>query len=773
MTPAAPQAPATAAAAAGVSPTAQKPPLPRVHPSLLADTQRVSAPIRHGSVWEEQQQRWNKALKALLPHRQLEQWDHIPVGFRSEWVRRQVRTPYLYLQNLMATAMAAPQNYGFRYEPAPVAQPMGQPEQMGGDPLLTAVGEHWRLVVDAFLKDCGAQEKLNAWAQDADAFGCSVLKVQFHTDVADDLVADVTMRDDEQDQLRRITDLRRQVATRDVTRFDPEMRELEDLQAGIGQSAELSVVKRLVVEHIQIPCIQIDPAIDNLENIYEARWIAHLIITTRGELRAEYPYKYLGEQDGYDRFEGVHPDHADGLTPVGFSPSQWESLKARRKRESSGTEEAGDGDPILLIELHHRARNRVYLLADGLDYPIRSFVPKKQPQQWYPFVFLVPRRLPGDPRGIGSIELGAELQKVSHIKVSDGNIARYLGMNRLVYDKGAVDERDIRNLGEVPPGAAFGMDLKGDKVGDVLQSISMDYDPLLFDDSREQQDLRRAGSMPEQFQGVTGSAHYAREVEAAMQGAQISMSWVQEQVRLALVRFHAVVLDLVLQHVHREEAKEVAGKHVLWPSFLEEAEAKAFDQRIDAQLKGRLVRMQWIATALGKPISELSWRQWYEQERQRILIETTGWPEIVTRRDLQRRLNIDVRISMNKDLERRAKRQDFNGLLQTLIPTGLVPGRQQLGRTLIEMYDMQPETAGMFQVDPARLVADLVAMVQQNPAALPPEAATQLLAIVQASAQASGLAQPGQERQSARPPGQPQGRSQESEPPTDAVADMA
>lgn len=573
-----------------------------------------------------------------------------------------VNTPLAYLNIMQTVAQAVPEEHKVRWVP----DEMANDDALGRNPVLKKFGNSLRSVVTKYLREINIQEILEAWVQDAACFPAAILKTSFERELSQDAIKS-SGESDEQDNHARIRDLMEDIARGLIQPTDPRMIELDNLLAGVGGKSELEVREGLVVENLPLAGFRFAPGVTALEQIYTAPWMSHDVDgTPKKKIRGMFPYQQ--KEDG--TWEGIHPDD---LADARAGTDKSKALREARHNLETGSRptsvigtgskapgtDADEKETLLIREVWDREANMVYVFVEGVLYPARKYVPERTPAQWYPFVILVLNRLFGQVYGISDAELQADEQQRINQKRSDENRARWNGLPRGVYDSSMMDPKEAKRLEGIPPYSWQPIALGGKG----LQSMTMQYewkvDPASFDTTADKQDLQRAATLPEQALGVSGTANFAKEVEAGMAGSAVSTRFRQGRIRRALERFYDVCAQILLWEL-TPEAALACDSTVVWPRVYAEAEAKAITTKIAMEIRQQVLPGVIQAMAPLNPLTGMpDMAAINPKEVHRVLTEQAapliakrcerefGLPEPLTREVLYRRLKVSVTVSMD------------------------------------------------------------------------------------------------------------------------------
>jgi hypothetical protein len=239
-------------------------------------------------------------------------------------------------------------------------------------------------------------------------------------------------------------------------------------------------------------------------------------------------------------------------------------------------------DIVLVRELWSRDDNRVYILVDGVDYPVRTFVPQKTTSQWYPFYVFVNNRIPNDVIGVSDIELQKEMQTRINRKLSDDEKFRWLSLPRFVYDKTSISNCELKELLNTNPGELIGVELlnRESNLGNLIMPLQYQYSPYAVDVSRDEQYLRRFSYIPQQVQGEQGRANFAAEVDAGIGGMDLMTSFKMSKMENFLERVYNGCGELMILNNSIENVKKIVGSRAVWSIVLGDKESDVLSSQV-------------------------------------------------------------------------------------------------------------------------------------------------------------------------------------------------
>lgn len=521
-----------------------------------------------------------------------------PTQLRSGRDDRRVQVPYIYRDSLQTTAMTVPDDLDFKWvareQVAPPADLTGgnPPTSDQLDPAIGQFGKTLSIVVRELLDEVQFIPKFQAWVQDSSIYSSAILKFTFRRSYESASLNPNPGDKDETDAVARLQARIQQFATGDFDENSADYADMLDLIKSIGAKARIEKWYGIDLQLVPLDAFGISEDCTDLVNIYDAPWMFHDALITGDELLAKYKFRIGEDGNSYGVLETELPQALpwDGR-------QQTTDLNGSRNRTSRNKQVNGIGNnysnmsmpnaagqqgvdhkkqQYLVREIWCKRDRKVYVICRGMTHYLDCFIPQKTSARWYPFAILAPNRVPGELYGESDLSLKRDIQARIHRKRSDEEKARWLSLERYVYNTfGTADEKEILKIGEIAPGQFKGINLgqAGAKITDMIMPVAYSYNPEAFNTDADMRDKDMMGALPTQALGATGTANFSSEVLMAGQGAQIAVSFRQAAVRRAIEGGLQCVAEILLQELSQEEAQDIAGPFALWPRVYDKAEA--------------------------------------------------------------------------------------------------------------------------------------------------------------------------------------------------------
>lgn len=684
-----------------------------------------------------------EAQATLFPawHDTKDKWrGKVPTEKRSRKEDRMVRTPHIYLNQRQAVAQTVPEDHDAQWQPRETVKPRDS-DQIAASDEEERFASTIRIGTREYLIEAGLQAWAEAFVQDAKSFPLAVIKLTFQRDwQSDALNGSINSSGDEQDSQARLKLLLEELARGNIDKTDPRYSEIDTLIGTLGGKSELTVFRRLRLSTIPINCFRAPESCRDPLTIYDQPWLSDDTEATAEAIRTKHPFKQ--KEDG--TWTGVHPEDLEIARGAMDANGNRVDTSMRRRSSRRGAARSGaEGEvkpTLVLREVHHRLTNTVYLLCEGVPYPIAKWTPERQHDKWFPYIVVVPNRIPNDLYGISDVELQADIQHRINRKATDEEKARWLGLPRDFFDATSVDEKAIAiAIGEAKPGKATGLPMNGRPIAEFLQRLTYDVNPESFNRTEDFQHLRMAARVAEQSMGVTGRADFAEELKLAREGSAVATLFDQNLYRRVLEDLYDRAAQMLIFELDADDWYEVAGEHAMVPKLASEAEVRQVRRACmqEAQQQARMLVMQEVqggglTTPWGTPDTQAIQRRGEELARELCgqLLETRYGPAgLISREGLYRRLRVKVSLSINGSLDRDRRMVAMTRMMEGLsfaadaaAKAGLRFNPKPYVRRMSQLAGEQEGLDAMFDDDPNSLAGALVKMISQgsqlDPAAL-------------------------------------------------------
>lgn len=690
---------------------------PEIPPHIQESVERWWADTDHLVQRRNALFEFREANKALFPARfnpNDPRRGQVPHELRSGRDTRRVQTPLIYRGTIQITAMSVPDDLDFSWDLKPQAKPplpvevlmMGMQAQSHLDVNLRPFAETLTIVQRELLREAEWIKKLRAWVQDSDTYPAAVLKIVFRRDFSTQTLSQSPLDRDATDALANAQALLTAWANREFDENDARYQHMLQAITALQSQARILRWYGLDIQLISLDSFGILEDVSDQVNVYEAGAMFQDALLTGEEILKRYPYREEnGETFGVlrEELESCIPWNADH---VSTDPNARNRISRNRQMTapavsaSGGTHMNADSDSLrrryLVREIWCKRDRTVYTLIRGLHHFVDRYIPQKRNHRWYPFYFLAPNRVPGELYGASSVELKRDIQARIHRKRTDEEKARWLALPRGIYNRAAgTDEKEMVKLQDIQPGELRGINFGTlqQKIDDLVQWWSYEYNPESFNTVKDEQDLDLMGSLPVQALGQTGSANFATEVSVAATGSQIAAQFRKSIIREAIDDLLTRVAQELIQELTLEEVQRIAGPHAVWPVIYDEMEAlqilqqeQAVAMQAVAMQVLQMVQEEMLVT--GVPPHPDAVRQRLEAAAaplwQSAMIQKYGAIEPTTRESLFQRLKVEVKSSFSGRIDRQQSLQMFAMLAESCMQIG------QVAANLGQPFNLRP-----------------------------------------------------------------------------------
>lgn len=578
-----------------------------------------------------------------------------------------VAFPRILRNRDMTVALTMPDDHSVEWKPAPmIPDPNAAPgSPMGAPPQLIQFAKTLTVVVNRYADECHLQDMLEAWVREGASYRLAIMKVTWSSDYHTSAVTHRRPIDD-QETHARLRLLLQQYQYGDFQKHDALYGEMIRLAEGCFGKSTLTLNGGFAVDLIPFPNFRISQDVRTFAQFYHARWMSEDIIMRRSEVLAHWPYQRdpeTGEESG------ICPEDLRGATV--YDDQGVELLQEEQERQRTNVMAAGDqplrmlnDDDLLLVrEIWSRVDQRVYVLVRGLEYFATEYVPENQPDQWYPYVGLTFTDHTERVYGISDTEVSAPIEREINDLRNDEAYARRAVVPRGFVDSAVVDEEAAIDANDIPP---YGfLPIKSTGVGTFKDGFFIipgtgTLNEKLYDTTKLEQDLDKSVMLPSQLQGDTESgADFSSEVQLAARGASILTKKKQTTARRAGERVYKMMAEYLLFNVGQAFIQQRFGPFALWPATHPE-------------------RMQ-----------------------------------------IYQNLDVQLKVSMDADLERAARVADATKLLTTLKGLGVPIDAIGVSKFLSHLFGEESDIGQIVQGNPASYVQSLVQGGQATIASLP------------------------------------------------------
>ncbi len=718
-------------ALAGEPLVAGPPPPPTVPDSVREQTKRRLAELDDTPEYREACQQYARDIETLFP------FDELIKGKRrsKRETDRTVRVPIVLRNQQQTLALVCPYRHDGSWMPADQVPPPGAKpgDEDLGDPILEQFGNTVTMEVRDEIKRTKTNVVIRECVSHGIWFRAGILKITYQREFLTDPLM-MSRINDLSDNLARLQELTMRAMRGEITEQDAEWQDKLDLEEQILAGGELKQWEGIRAEVIPLPRFKMHPSVKSLAKAMDAPWQDFEYIYRRSFVASRFPYKPNG--DG--TWTGVHPDDldkADLCDESGRIDKKANARRDRRQPSTQQTEEDKKDDPYVKVhECWDLTTGTVKWYVAGVDYPLDSWIPDRQPAQWYPTHILILNEDPLSWYGRSDTELQGPTQDRWNRKASDEELQRWLSLARL-YATDSIEKSEDFELPE-PGKLRVLAAAQGKTITDVLQTVSIPYDPAAFNREDDERMMRSLSRIPEQAMGVTDGRTTATAIQAASAGSAVATSDKQEVVRAFLAGVREHIAQVLLQERKPEKVLQRRGKYAIWPKIYSEGEAKrlqaAIDQQVRQTVTDELMAMESQSAMAGvqaPPPDAVAVDMRIAELTEQLTIEATGMPVIMSREELYNGLTLSMDVSVDSQADAMARFDVVTKLLMAMKESGITADPDVLSKLVGKILREDRSAAQLFVTKPDDLAARLVQAVQGGKQ-LSPEAQQALMSLV-------------------------------------------
>lgn len=702
---------------------------PTVPDSVRMQTKRMLEEMADTPDFTEACKQYARDVESLFPFDELKK-----KGRSKRHKDRLVRVPMVLRNAQQTLALTCPYRHDGAWEPCDRVPPPGaKPDDDQTDPIQTAFAQTLTMEVRDEYVSSRLTPTIREYVSHAIWFRVGIVKLTYQREFLTDPIT-AARANDLSDNMARLQDLTMRAARGEITEQDAEWQDKLDLEEQILAGGELRRWEGVRAEVVPLTRFRMDPSVKSLARALDAGWHDFEYIYRRSFVRTRFPY--APGADGVT-WTGVHPDDLEKATTC----DEFGQVDAKASRDGPGqkasrkTEADKDNDPW--VKIHERwnlTTGTVYWLVDGVDYPLDTWIPDRQPGRWYPTHLLVLNDDPMSWYGRSDTELQAPVQDRWNRKASDEELARWFSIARIFCTDNVDKPEDIEfpDPGKIKVIPAA----QGKPINDVLQVVTMPLNQASFDRSDDERQMRSLARVPEQALGVTDGRTTATAIQAASQGSAVATSDKQEVVKQALHEIRQHVAEILLQERKADEVMARRGPHAIWPKVYAEADAKRIKTQIQQQVQQKitddLMAIETQAAMVGQRAPEpdvVAVDRQIAALTEQACISKTGMPFVMSREELYRGLRLSIDVNTDGQADAMARFDRVIQMVQALGQSGVMPDPDALSRLVGQIMREDKAASKLFVTRPDDLAARLVQAVQGGKK-LSPEAMQALMALI-------------------------------------------
>ncbi len=384
---------------------------------------------------------------------------------------------------------------------------------------------------------------------------------------------------DAQDNLALMESLARQIVDEEGDKEEIEARrdQLEQLITALEQKVEVVKAVGVVIDHIDILHLRVDPDIPSMMDYTDSPWIAHYV---------DYDAEYLRQKFGVDE------KRLEGLTEFKHEEAKEEGTKLYR-----------------VWERWDEATNSVYTWLDGdKEWLKEPYVPQALGERWYPFFLFATHWMDGQKWPVSDVELLKNLQEEYNETRDSERKVRKNSKAYLVADGTRADPTDVMKIERVGDVDVIVMKLNGESISTQLQQgVQPPYNPALYDTSAIRSDMEYAVNVSDAARGAVEDTKTLGEAEIVQSHMASRSNERLDELESVLTEIYQYVAEMLVLELDQSMAAEIAGEGVFWPEIDKETLFKnvAVDIKGGSTTKPDRAREQKQWTELLPQIMEL------------------------------------------------------------------------------------------------------------------------------------------------------------------------
>lgn len=396
-------------------------------------------------------------------------------------------------------------------------------------------------VTNRQLEDAKLKKRAKAAVRAALTCSFGAVKVMYQRDLKSDPHIKARIQDT-QDNIARIETLLAQVEDPEQRRDHEAARaELAETLAALEEQAEVVAAEGLVIDRVLTDHIVLDDSLAEFEDYVESDWMAQLIPMKKSIAEGVYGFKLDGAKT--------------------YKPASATAGRDSR-RLASGEQGAKGDEQICIIEIWDKQSQRVYTVAEGLNFWLKApFSPPKVGERWYPFFLLPFQMVDGTVIGPSLVDLTERLQ-AEHNELRDKEKA-HRDMIQPGYVAGAeVSEKSIKRYKDSVLGEITIIDTEGKPLNQVIAPKQHPpLDPMVYDTSKVRYDWEQVSGMQDAARSSVVQPKTATEASIMQQSLSGRVSEFRDQVEDWLQEISQYAAQIELQELTEAQVERIMGPH--------------------------------------------------------------------------------------------------------------------------------------------------------------------------------------------------------------------
>lgn len=371
-------------------------------------------------------------------------------------------------------------------------------------------------VTNRHLLDAGLKSKAKRAVRSSITCSWGVVKVIYQRDYKTDPLMLGRIRDT-QDNIARIEHM---LATLEdpTAKADHEekLAELKRTMAAMEQQTEVVAAEGITISKLLTEHILVDPGVAEFEDYAHGEFIAERIPMRKSAAEAKFKVKL----DKATRYEN------DTMSS--------EKADKRSGGLASGGKSAGEDDEcfVCVVEAWDATTNTVLTMVEGIEshFVVDPYVPKKQPERFYPYFILPFQLVDGQMVGPSLVDLTEKLQEEHNTARDD--LVRHRGLMKPGYIAAAeTDEKSLKRFESAEFGEIVLIDTEGKPLNQTIAPKAYPpIDPAAYDTASVRNDWEQVTGLQDAARSTIVQPKTATEASIMQQALSGRVSEFRDQV---------------------------------------------------------------------------------------------------------------------------------------------------------------------------------------------------------------------------------------------------
>jgi hypothetical protein len=350
------------------------------------------------------------------------------------------------------------------------------------------------------------------------------------------------------------------------------LQEMKLLQESLNKKLEVIYRSGLAIDFVQAEDMQTSLDISNITDHLDANWNANKIYITKDDARVQFKRLEKEAFDSAEIYNQVKPKkRVEG--EVNMFGSDEKNTRFQKSTDSSGGTSKTDGiDFVCVIELWDKRDNHIKTMIEGVKkWALEPYQLDYATTRFYPYFNLSLFEVDGGrhPQSL-SFRL-SKLQDEYSSKRSNSRLAAERSIPGTIFDATGVTPEDAKKIEQGVSMEMIGISpAKGDDIRKLFAAKPIPaVDPLVFDTRPVIADTERVSGVQEALSSTVTTKKTATEAKIQDAGFSSRSSTDRDTLEDLLTDLAEYTLELAIQGVPYEQAKQLAGDQAFWPENME------------------------------------------------------------------------------------------------------------------------------------------------------------------------------------------------------------